>query len=53
MNVLRQAQDGGIFVSTTTLRLSREALAEIQPCIIRHVELKKWDITIVPEPVLF
>jgi transposase len=34
------------------IRLSRAELAEIQPYITRHLELKKWDITIHPEPVL-
>lgn len=33
------------------VRLSKQELAEIQPHIIRHAELKKWDVTIVPEPV--
>ena len=31
--------------------LSKQELAEIQPHIIRRPELKKWDVTIVPEPV--
>ena len=33
------------------LKLRKSGLAKIQPYILRHPELKKWDVTIMPELV--